>query len=417
MNQGQIIAGPGSISTGDLTISAGGRFTYNGSSLSVTNLSNSGTFIGGVQVINNFVNAASGDVRIAAGQAIFLQNLAATGNAGLIEVFGTGTSQAQFESAGPFTNGSGGGTGMIAAQNATFHFDGGLTNQGSIAFSGGISNVFGEVMNSPGGTIAISGGAGVTFYGDVVQNGMLNVSTVGGTSSAVFLGAVSGSGSVTGGGNVSSSGRFAPGDAPARNQLRRQRLPGPDDQYGDRYHGYRGGIGIRSGERGGNSGIAGSLTVTLSNPGYRPNQGTQFEILTFASCTGSFAAIDGLNLGNRLQLVPTFTSNALILTAVQGGSGTWNTDADGVISAASNWANGVPGEAGDEATFGPVISSPRTVTVDVPTTFGSMTFQSSNGYTIAGSNSITLQVPGGNPQITVLAGSHSISAPWYWPGI
>ena len=195
VNQGQIIAGPGSISTGDLTISAGARFTYNGSSLSVANLSNSGTFIGGGQVSGSFANTSSGDVRIAAGQTLFLQNTAANGNAGLIEVFGAAASQAQFESAGPFTNGSGGGTGMIAAQNATFHFDGGLTNQGSIAFSGGVSNVFGEVVNNPSGTIVISGGAGVTFYGDVVQNGTLNVSAVGGTSSAVFLGALSGSGS------------------------------------------------------------------------------------------------------------------------------------------------------------------------------------------------------------------------------
>ena len=40
-----------------------------------------------------------------------------------------------------------------------------------------------------------------------------------------------------------------------------------------------------------------------------------------------------------------------------------------------------------------------------------MTFQNDNSYTIAGSNSLTLQEPGGSPQITVLAGSHTISAP------
>ena len=164
------------------------------------------------------MNASSGDVRIAAGQTLFLQALASTNNAGLLEVFGTGTSQAQFESAGPFTNGNGGGMAMIAAQNATLHFDSGVTNQGSIAFSGGIGNVFGEITNSPGGTIAITGGAAVTFYNNVVQNGTFNVSTVGGTSSAVFLGAVSGSGSVTGGGNVFSRAICARRQ-PGRNQL------------------------------------------------------------------------------------------------------------------------------------------------------------------------------------------------------
>ena len=40
-----------------------------------------------------------------------------------------------------------------------------------------------------------------------------------------------------------------------------------------------------------------------------------------------------------------------------------------------------------------------------------MTFQSTSGYTIAGTAAITLQSPGGNAQITVQAGSHSISVP------
>ncbi len=412
VNQGQIIAGPGSMTTGNLTIPAAGRFTYSGSGLSVSNLSNSGTFVGGGQVIGNFVNASSGDVRIAGGQTLYLQNPAPQSNAGLIEVFGAAASQAQFESVGPFTNASGS---MIAAQYATLRFDSGVTNQGSIAFSGGVNNVFGAVTNNPGGNITMTGGAAVTFYNNVVQNGTLNLSTVGGTSSAVFLGTLSGTGGITGGGEVVVMGDLHPGNSPGALAIHGNVYLAASTISDMQLTGTAAGSQYDQLNVTGTIALDGALSITLPNPGYRPTQGTQFQIMTFGSYTGAFTSMSGLDLGNRLQLVPAYTNNALTLTAVQGGSGAWNTDANGVISAAGNWANGVPGEAGDGATFGPVISAPRTVTVDVPTTFGSMTFQSSASYTIAGSNSLTLQVPGGSPQITVLAGSHTISAPWYWP--
>ena len=151
-------------------------------------------------------------MRIAAGQSLYIQNIGPQSNAGLIQVIGTGASQAQFESAGPFTN-AGGGSGLLAAQNAMLEFDGGLTNQAALAFSYGVNNVFGTVTNSPSGNITVAGGAGVTFYGDVAQNGTLVVSTVGSThSSAVFLGAFSGSGGFTGGGDVFIEGNLRPSD-------------------------------------------------------------------------------------------------------------------------------------------------------------------------------------------------------------
>lgn len=53
-----------------------------------------------------------------------------------------------------------------------------------------------------------SGGAHATFFDDVTQNGVMQVSAVGNTSStAVILGAFSGSGGFVGGGDV-----FALGD-------------------------------------------------------------------------------------------------------------------------------------------------------------------------------------------------------------
>ena len=59
-------------------------------------------------------------------------------------------------------------------QNATFHFDGGLTNQGLFGCSFGNSTVVGQIANS-GGTISVNGGAEVTFVGNIAQNGALLV--------------------------------------------------------------------------------------------------------------------------------------------------------------------------------------------------------------------------------------------------
>ncbi len=65
------------------------------------------------------------------------------------------------------------------------------------------------------GKIVVSGGAVVTFYDDVTQNGTLTVSEVGSTNSvAVFLGNVYGAGG-SGGGDIFYEGAVHPGSSPA----------------------------------------------------------------------------------------------------------------------------------------------------------------------------------------------------------
>ena len=63
------------------------------------------------------------------------------------------------------------------------------------------------------------------------------------------------------------------------------------------------------------------------------------------------------------------------------------------------------------AVFGSIITAPRTVTVDVPVTVGRIDFDNANAYTIAGSNTVTLDATSGDAQINVTSGSHTISAP------
>jgi hypothetical protein len=60
--------------------------------------------------------------------------------------------------------------------------------------------------------------------------------------------------------------------------------------------------------------LDGTVNIFLVN-GYTPGVGDAFTILTFASHTGVFAAIVGLNLGNGHVLIPSYSSNALTLTA------------------------------------------------------------------------------------------------------
>ena len=119
----------------------------------------------------------------------------------------------------------------------------------------------------------------------------------------------------------------------------------------------------------------GSLNVTLAQR-FSAGPERQFTVLTFGSRSGDFGTETGLDLGGRLQLVPTYTGNSLVLTAVQGGSGAWQLDSNGAASVSTNWTGGLPNAAGDTATFGPVITQPRTVTIDQPTVFGQMVLDS-----------------------------------------
>jgi hypothetical protein len=95
-----------------------------------------------------------------------------------------------------------------------------------------------------------------------------------------------------------------------------------------------------------------------------------------------------------------------------GALPTWNINANGNWSSAANWnAGGVPNGAAAIASFGTIITSTRTVTVDAPHTVGVIHFSSPIDYTIAGSSAVTLDVTSGQAGINVAAGSHVISAP------
>ena len=103
--------------------------------------------------------------------------------------------------------------------------------------------------------------------------------------------------------------------------------------------------------------------------------------------------------------------------ALSNPVGTWNFDADATWGEASNWlglpnpANPVPNGVDHIAMFGLTINAARTITVDAPRTVGTLYFNNGNSYTLAGSNSITLDVSSGAARIDSHAGSHTIAVP------
>jgi hypothetical protein len=90
---------------------------------------------------------------------------------------------------------------------------------------------------------------------------------------------------------------------------------------------------------------------------------------------------------------------------------TWNTNADGIWSTRLNWLGNRPTDADATAYFGNVISAPRTITADMPASVGQLVFDSSFGYTLAGASAITMDVISGSAAISVMSGSHIVSAP------
>ncbi|HMP81030.1 MAG TPA: hypothetical protein PKD54_16355, partial [Pirellulaceae bacterium] len=165
-------------------------------------LINNGTLFGHANLGGKLVNSASGEVEIGVGQRIRFGG-SAHSNAGEINNFG---GIIRFD--GSLTNHS---TGFVAGRGQ-FIANGGWTNSGVMAFSGGYSDVLGDVEIMSGGRIITSGFGLTTFYDDVIHNGAEIRTSA--QSASVFLGEVTGAGSFTGTGTVFFEGDLRPGNSP-----------------------------------------------------------------------------------------------------------------------------------------------------------------------------------------------------------
>ena len=65
----------------------------------------------------------------------------------------------------------------------------------------------------------------------------------------------------------------------------------------------------------GKVGLDGTLNLTRIN-GYDPNLGDTFLIMTYASATGQFAVINGLDIGHGKRFAPNYGATDLTLTVL-----------------------------------------------------------------------------------------------------
>jgi hypothetical protein len=111
------------------------------------------------------------------------------------------------------------------------------------------------------------------------------------------------------------------------------------------------------------------------------------------------------------QTYDLFVDALTYTTGVVPSGSEWNVNDNGNWTDGGNWSGGVPNGAGSLATFGAIITGPKTVTLDAAQTVGGIIFNNANSYTIAGSNTLTIDASSGNGSLKVLAGSHTIAAP------
>jgi len=154
-----------------------------------------------------------------------------------------------------------------------------------------------------------------------------------------------------------------------------------------------------------NSAATGAYTFTVS--GASISGGPQTYTGTISEATGgvSEAAIYNNNGGGGSDM---HFDN---LSITNGGS-VWSQNASGDWNNASNWTNAiVPNAPGAVADFFGIITTAQTVYSNTPVTAGTVSFNNSNAYVIAGAGSLTLQASTGSAQISVLKGSHTIQLP------
>ena len=162
--------------------------------------------------------------------------------------------------------------------------------------------------------------------------------------------------------------------------------------------------------------LAGTLDLEPAS-GFVPVAGDIFTVMTYASATGAFSSVTGTTPTPGLTYTPVYLPTSLVVIATANGEKTWGVDSDGSSSLAANWIGGVaPGGIGDSATFSTILTANRTVTLDADTTVGTLTFDSPNNYTIAGTNMLTLQAAGATAAAINVSGvhgngAHTISAP------
>jgi hypothetical protein len=302
-----------SIGTGSLTVSVGslvtlqdgasfapfnvnnsGEIDFNGASNTFTTtqgITNGGIIRGNARMVSGLTNAAAGQISVGPGQR--LQFTKISSNSGRIDTIGTESSRAELDFDAPLSNLS--SSGLITGRSAVMRFPNsgttvGMLNQGALTLTGGTNDVFGDISST--GSIVVTGGASATFYDDITNNGTLQVSKVGNTSStAIFLGSFTGAGSTSGGGDIFFEGDLRPGNSPASVNYNNNVNFGAASKLQIELGGTTAGTQYDQVHVGGALTLGGALQVSLINS-FSPALGNSFHVLDWQQRTGTFATLD-----------------------------------------------------------------------------------------------------------------------------
>jgi Tol biopolymer transport system component len=230
--------------------------------------------------IEGQVNELGGELRVAQGDTLTLSSVT-TANEGRFFLQG-GTLQID----SPLTNAA---TGQILGRGALF--TGGLMNNGHVAFSSGVSDVFGDVENDTGDTaigVSVSGNADVTFWDDVnnVAGSLFRVSA---GSSATFFGTFGGAG-ISGTGDVFLESDVTPGASPAVAEFGGNVSLGANADLVIELGGLAIGSEHDALDVTGLLSLDGTLEVSLIS-GFSPTLGDSFDILDWGTLDGEFSEL------------------------------------------------------------------------------------------------------------------------------
>ena len=176
--------------TGTTTVGTRGNLHLAGGRYLASSITLDGA-AGGHGTINSDI-AVSTTGQLHAGPGQHLRVVGDVANTGLVNVTGNEDDRSEIEFIGGLTNTDPGGgalPGRISVDHGGVRFGSPITNDGTIASTGGNTDFHGEITNGASGLIAIGGKSDATFFDTVdVTSGTLNIAA---GSTALFLGDIS----------------------------------------------------------------------------------------------------------------------------------------------------------------------------------------------------------------------------------
>lgn len=181
-----------------------------------------------------------------------------------------------------------------------------------MAFSGGFTDVIGDVSNESSGQIVVSGGSTTTFYDDIVHNGAeIRVSA---GSQAVYFGSVSGAGAFTGAGTNYFEGDLRPGNSPSVVSFGGDVVFGLGNTLGIEIGGLLSGSEYDVVDVSGDAYLSGILDVSFYDLGdgiFNAGLGDSFDVLLADSIFGEFDLLTLAVLGDGLSWDVAYLTDAI----------------------------------------------------------------------------------------------------------